>query len=223
MLSDSSKCSTRATALAVLLSLVWLQGCDAIKKAFSPPAPVAVVAVLDRSASFEQRVAQASGLIFDLNNRLEPQKDHVGLFRVGASVDWLYSGVRPAPGVLRAQLETYAKVARQERGTAYSDALGRAAREAAQLAERYARVAVLVTSDGANEPSPASRSVSWRAVGRSFRSLPANVSVFMLFLPPKLATEYRDRFTPLLGERFKPYNEQATRPGFDELMSFLER
>lgn len=218
---------SRARAVSCTLATLALTsasvGCREIKKALSPPEPVAVVAVVDSSASFEHSFNDAKALLMTVNEHMEPQLDHLHLFRVGAEVAWLYSGARPAPMKLDQQFGSYVRVKEREEGTAYGSALLRGAKEASGIANQHKRVAILVMGDGADEPTKLAKNIEWPEITRQYKVVPPNVALFMAFLQPEEATVLRDHLEPVLKDRFKPFNVEASKDNsaYNELTSYL--
>jgi hypothetical protein len=212
------------TIAALAATALSLSACKEIQKALEPPKPVSLVFMLDSSSSFSMHRDPAIRVVRSLSNSLEPDVDKLRAFRIAGEVHWLYSGEKTSGKKFSQVLDSYVRVERRDRGTAYGAAFTRGLQELKDLSARSDKTALVILGDGKDERAR-DANMDWKRVPRTYASLPSNAKVFFLFLEPREANRYREAFKPIVGDRFEPFTPVESENGSAEkkILAFLSR
>jgi hypothetical protein len=150
---------------------------------------VRVVVFLDSSKSSQHLRPNMKGFIEDLIRKAEePEKFSLVLYRLGSTVEQIYSGPFDRTPELKANLAKYTGV-RAEAGTPLGPVFDQAAVEARQARAAGESLAVIVLSDCQDEPGTKGRAFSLNPakLPNQVKALGSGYTLAFCFVDPSLA------------------------------------
>lgn len=205
-------------SILVGILLVSLSGCSGLMSEFKP---VSTVIIIDTSASNRENFDKQKKFIKRLCAFLDPS-DKINILKTSESVYLIFQGKPNRPVPIGKALNTYTVLDKNEKGTAYGQAMNRAFQLSAQAIDAGYTPAIVIVGDMEDEYVK-DANINWGQLPEEIKTIkekdPAFTMAFFYAHPQRLDFIHQ-KLGGILGENLVISPETSTN---DSLRTFLEK